>query len=272
MADFITQFTAEEYVNRDNFNSRITQANTGLTTVQNAAVAAQTTANNAVPKTRKINGKALSGDVVLTAADVGSMTYGWSSDLAGLNVLDWAKNQPISTTLNVSNTAAGFPFAAYWRVELAVIGAWKVLRATNINWAGGQYTNVSYDGGISWVGWIGAASLDTYGKVKPEQASSTIISRPASYTLSLTDAGTFNWCGNNNDPITVTIPANATVPFPVGTEIEFGRGAPGTLTFAAASGVNILSIDNMRSVANWNGCAALKQVATNYWLLSGDLG
>lgn len=48
MADFITQFTAEEYVNRDNFNSRITQANTGLTTVQSAAEAAQTTADTAV--------------------------------------------------------------------------------------------------------------------------------------------------------------------------------------------------------------------------------
>ena len=49
MADFITQFTAEEYVNRDNFNSRITQANTGLATVQSAAAAAQQTANGKAP-------------------------------------------------------------------------------------------------------------------------------------------------------------------------------------------------------------------------------
>ncbi|GEM_PF-5633001 len=48
MADFITQFAADEGVSRDNFNSRIAEANAGLTTVQGAAAAAQTTANTAV--------------------------------------------------------------------------------------------------------------------------------------------------------------------------------------------------------------------------------
>ncbi len=48
MADFITQFAADEGVSRDNFNNRITEANTALATVQGAAAAAQTTANTAV--------------------------------------------------------------------------------------------------------------------------------------------------------------------------------------------------------------------------------
>ena len=48
MADFITQFAADEGVSRQNFNNRITQANTALTTVQSAAATAQTTANTAV--------------------------------------------------------------------------------------------------------------------------------------------------------------------------------------------------------------------------------
>ncbi|MEA5136434.1 MAG: hypothetical protein VB035_09905 [Candidatus Fimivivens sp.] len=48
MADFITQFAADEGVSRQNFNNRITQANTALSTAQSAAAAAQTTANTAV--------------------------------------------------------------------------------------------------------------------------------------------------------------------------------------------------------------------------------
>ena len=47
MADFITQFEANDAVSRDNFNSRIAEANTALTTVQSAATAAQNTANTA---------------------------------------------------------------------------------------------------------------------------------------------------------------------------------------------------------------------------------
>ena len=48
LADFITTFAADEGVSRQNFNNRITQANTGLSNVQSAAAAAQTTANTAV--------------------------------------------------------------------------------------------------------------------------------------------------------------------------------------------------------------------------------
>ncbi len=48
MADYVTQFAADEGVSRANFNNRITAMNTGLTTVNSAATAAQTTANTAV--------------------------------------------------------------------------------------------------------------------------------------------------------------------------------------------------------------------------------
>lgn len=47
MADFITQFAADEGVSRDNFNSRISETNTALTTVEGKANAAQSTANTA---------------------------------------------------------------------------------------------------------------------------------------------------------------------------------------------------------------------------------
>lgn len=55
MADFITQFPENEVVSRENFNSRIAEANTALTTVQDAAAVAQTTANTALSNTEALN-------------------------------------------------------------------------------------------------------------------------------------------------------------------------------------------------------------------------
>ena len=48
MADFITQFAADEGVSRENFNSRITETNTALTTVEGKANAAQSIASTAL--------------------------------------------------------------------------------------------------------------------------------------------------------------------------------------------------------------------------------
>ena len=117
---------------------------------------------------------------------------------------------------------------------------------------------------------ISAAGLNSSSKVDPAQASSTIVSVSASKTLALTDAGTFQQA-NSTSTITITIPANASVPFPVGTEIEFTRWNTGAVTLAAATGVTLNSANNKKSIAARYGCAAIKQVTTNTWLLAGDL-
>ena len=56
MADFITQFPANEVVSRENFNSRISQANTALITIHNAAAEAQTTAHGKVSQIQNTSG------------------------------------------------------------------------------------------------------------------------------------------------------------------------------------------------------------------------
>lgn len=76
---------------------------------------------------------------------------------------------------------------------------------------------------------------------------------------------------NNASPVTVTLPSNATVPFAIGTRIDFvGLGA-GLVTFAAGGGVVINSADLLFTTrAQFSAVSALK-TGTNTWVLVGDL-
>lgn len=117
---------------------------------------------------------------------------------------------------------------------------------------------------------INAASLDSNGKVTASEASSRIITVTASTTLALTHAGTFIQA-NSTSAITITIPTNASVAFPAGTEIEICRWNTGAVTVAAASGVTLVSLDSSKTVAGRYGVVVLKKIATNTWLLAGAL-
>lgn len=117
----------------------------------------------------------------------------------------------------------------------------------------------------------GVATLDGNGRVTAEQASAFPMSIFAGRTLSLSDAGKFLYA-NTSSAITITVPADATVNFPDGTEIEICRWYTGAVSIAAASGVYLCSVNDKRSIANRWGVVCLKKIASNAWLLAGDLG
>lgn len=115
----------------------------------------------------------------------------------------------------------------------------------------------------------GAASL-TSGKVTATEASSAMTTYTASHTLALADAGKL-LLENSPGAIVVTIPTNATVAFPVGTEIEICQWNTGTVSITPASGVSIGSLDSLFTISGRYGIVVLKQVVTNVWLLAGAL-
>ncbi|HWQ05863.1 MAG TPA: BppU family phage baseplate upper protein [Feifaniaceae bacterium] len=116
---------------------------------------------------------------------------------------------------------------------------------------------------------IGAAALSD-GKVSPEQASATISTYTANHALELSDAGRLILM-NLSSAGTLTIPANASVAFPVGAELEVCQYGAGAVTIAAASGVTLVSLDSAVLFAGQYACAALKQVAADVWLLAGGV-
>lgn len=88
-------------------------------------------------------------------------------------------------------------------------------------------------------------------------------------TLSLGDANCIVEA-NNTSAMTITVPNNASVGFPIGTNIVIYQKGVGQVTIAAATGVTLLTNSNKVKTAAQNAALALFKVATDTWLLGGD--
>ncbi|WP_072389912.1 hypothetical protein [Hyphomicrobium sp. CS1GBMeth3] len=90
------------------------------------------------------------------------------------------------------------------------------------------------------------------------------------YTFVLADAGklcTFS----NAGAITVTVPPNSSVAFPVGTQIDIAQLGAGQVTLAQGSGVTINSEVAQKKLATQYSGGTLVKTGTDTWLLVGSL-
>lgn len=92
----------------------------------------------------------------------------------------------------------------------------------------------------------------------------------ASYTLALTDAGTVVEM-NSATGVTLTVPLNASVAFPIGMVIEVCQVGAGTVTFAPAGGVTLRTSTNTLTTRTQYSTVSLRQRATDEWVIAGDL-
>lgn len=91
-----------------------------------------------------------------------------------------------------------------------------------------------------------------------------------SYTLVLDDAAkvvTFN----NASPISVTIPNDTAVEFPVGTSIDLIQKGAGKVTVVAGGGVTINSLGTAKAIADQYVGVTLLKEAANTWYLVGNV-
>lgn len=97
-----------------------------------------------------------------------------------------------------------------------------------------------------------------------------INTQTADYQLILSDGGTLL---ETDVAIanTITIPADATVNFPIGTEIAVVQYGAGQTSFLPAVGVTINSAGGLLSLASQFSAATLIKRAANEWYLIGDL-
>jgi hypothetical protein len=91
-----------------------------------------------------------------------------------------------------------------------------------------------------------------------------------SYTPVLGDAG-YLITLNNASAVTLTIPTNASVAFAIGTEINFLQLGAGQVLFSPASGVTMNSYTSLVHLAGQYASGTLKLLATNTWILVGQL-
>lgn len=74
----------------------------------------------------------------------------------------------------------------------------------------------------------------------------------------------------NDGDCTITVPTNADVAFPIGTQIFFTKKTE-TLDFVASGGVTINSVDSLLEMGRINCGASLLKIGTDEWNLIGEL-
>jgi hypothetical protein len=74
----------------------------------------------------------------------------------------------------------------------------------------------------------------------------------------------------NSSSLTITVPANNTVSFPIKTEIHFVQYGVGQVSFSPASTVTIRATPGLKTREQWS-MATLIKIDTNEWVLTGDL-
>lgn len=90
------------------------------------------------------------------------------------------------------------------------------------------------------------------------------------YTLVLADNGKLVSL-TNAAAITLTVPTDASVAFPVGAEMDLAQLGDGTVTVAPGATVTIHSLGGLLSLSGKYAGAKLKKLAADEWLLTGSL-
>jgi len=89
------------------------------------------------------------------------------------------------------------------------------------------------------------------------------------YTLVLADGAGYIRCSNGS-AITVTIPTNAAVAFPIGTQITIIQIGAGQVTLAGAAPPVLNTGETLLLRAQWSICTITK-VAADVWDVAGDM-
>ena len=90
------------------------------------------------------------------------------------------------------------------------------------------------------------------------------------YTLVLADASNKIVELSNTSAITVTVPLNSSVAYPVGSQIMLLQTNTGQVTVAGAGGVTVNSNPGLKLRAQWSSATLIKR-AENTWVLVGDI-
>lgn len=154
------------------------------------------------------------------------------------------------------------------QIAAYIRGAWAFISARNGWRVNNQADGLSYAfNGSTWVVAGGGGGGSTPPPVNPQSGTA--------YTLALTDAPASSANAgivtmSNANANTVTVPANSTVAFPVGTQIQVSQLGAGQTSIAAASGVTIRTPSTANARVQY-ATLVLTQVAANTWVLGGDM-
>jgi hypothetical protein len=101
-------------------------------------------------------------------------------------------------------------------------------------------------------------------------ADTSFVPKTSDYTIALPDSSK-TITVNSGSTVTITVPTNTSVPFAIGTKIDFVGLGSGTVAFGVTSGVTLNSKNSwLKLNAQYSGATLIK-IDTNTWVLIGDL-
>ena len=140
------------------------------------------------------------------------------------------------------------------------------------------YTGVAGAGATGYTGYTGSNSTVTgytgrtgyTGYTGPISPVSINGQTGTTYGFVLNDANQLITAGSSS-PTTYTIPASGTQNFSIGTHIDILQIGTGKVTFNTAGGVNLYSVSSNKSIAAQYVGVTLIKIATDNWVLLGNL-
>jgi hypothetical protein len=151
-------------------------------------------------------------------------------------------------------------------------GAGSVTAGTNISVTGSQVAvvaNPTFSGLVTASASGVAFSDGTQTKVGVPSIT-TISQKTDSYTLASLNERDIIIEINKGSATTLTIPADGTVNYPVGTTLDIIQTGSGQVTIAGAGGVTVNATPGLKLRTQWSSATLLKR-ASNTWLVFGDL-
>lgn len=118
-------------------------------------------------------------------------------------------------------------------------------------------------------GTIATADIADLAVTSDKLADLVINAQTASYTLVLTDKNKLVEI-SNAAANTLTVPANASVAFPTGSQVHFVQTGAGQTTLTPDAGVTINGTPGLKLRTQWSSATLIKR-ATNTWVAFGDL-
>jgi hypothetical protein len=150
-------------------------------------------------------------------------------------------------------------------------GSGTITAGTNISVSGNEVSVVATP---TFSGVITASSGVAYSdgtQTKEGVPSRTpIISKTGNYTLTNLSERDSLIEVDSTSPVTITIPTNSAVAFPVGTTLDILGVNTGLITIAGDSGVTVNATPGLKLRTQWSSCTLFKR-GENAWVVYGDL-
>lgn len=270
---------------------KILDANVTTAKIADTAVTTAKIADSAITSAKIADGTIVDADISSSAAISTSKVSGLDSALtakapvasptftgtpaaptasSGTNTTQIATTAYVQTAItNLVNAAPG---------ALDTLGEIATQLASDESAASALTTTVASKAPKASPSFTGGVTVDSSGiiftdgtQTKEGVPSRTpIVQKTASYTLSALSERDSVIEIASGSAVTLTVPTNSTVAYPVGTSIDILQTGTGQITVAANAGVTINATPGLKLRTQWSGATLFKR-ATDTWVLYGDL-